>query len=193
MAFFMKRAIIVHCWSGYPEYCWYPYVKKQLEVAGFSVQVPAFPDTDAPREDAWVPFLADCAGRPDDQLFLIGHSVGCITIMRYLETLKPGEQVGGVVLVAGFTDDLGFEELKNYFKAPLDFPKIRSKSKNGFIAIHSDNDPYVPLKFADVLNQALGAEIVIKHAMGHFSGPIDKEDSCVELPVVVEAVNELSQ
>ena len=27
----MKRAIIVHCWDGYPEYCWYPYVKKELE------------------------------------------------------------------------------------------------------------------------------------------------------------------
>lgn len=188
----MKRAIIVHCWSGYPNYCWYPFVKHELEHAGFSVEVPEFPDTDAPREDAWVPFLAECVGKPDGQLFLIGHSVGCVTIMRYLETLKLSEQVGGVVLVAGFTNNLGFDELKNYFETPLDFPRIRSKSKNGFIAIHSDNDPYVPLKFADVLNRELGAEIVIKHAMGHFSGPVDKEDSCTELPVVVEAVQELS-
>lgn len=26
----MKRAIIVHCWDGYPEYCWYQSVKKDL-------------------------------------------------------------------------------------------------------------------------------------------------------------------
>ena len=27
----MKRVIIIHCWEGYPKYCWYPYVKKELE------------------------------------------------------------------------------------------------------------------------------------------------------------------
>lgn len=167
--------------------------KKQLEAEGFSVQIPAFPDTDAPQQATWVPHLAKAVGKPDDQLFLIGHSVGCITILRYLETLKAGEQVGGVVLVAGFTDNLGFEELKNYFEMPINFALLRSKSKNGFIAIHSNNDPYVPLKFSEVFNQELGAEIVIKNAMGHFSGSIEKEDSCTELPVVVEAVNELSQ
>jgi hypothetical protein len=49
------------------------------------------------------------------------------------------------------------------------------------------------LEFSEVLNKELGAEIVIKNGMGHFSGPVDKEGSCTELPVVVEAVNELSQ
>ena len=188
----MKRAIIVHCWSGYPAYCWYPSVKKELEAEGFSVRVPEFPETDLPQQKLWVPYLAEQIGKPDDQLFLIGHSVGCIAILRYLETLKDGEQIGGAVFVAGFTDDLGFEELTNFFETPLDFALLRSKVKNGFIAIFSDNDPYVPLKFVDVFNKELGAETVVRSNMGHFSGPIDKEGSCVDLPVVVEAVNELA-
>ena len=189
----MKRAIIVHCWSGYPNYCWYSFVKSELELAGFSVEVPEFPNTDAPREDAWVPFLREVVGHPDDQLFLIGHSIGCATIMRYLETLGAHEQIGGAVFVAGFTNDLGFPELSNFFKTPINFPLVRSKLKNGLIAIHSDNDPYVPLEFSEILNRELGAEIIIKSGMGHFSGPREEIGSCVELPVVVEAVNELSQ
>lgn len=188
----MKRAIIVHCWDGYPDYCWYPWAKKELETKGFSVQVPAFPETGAPKQTKWVPVLKEQIDKPDDELFLIGHSVGCITILRYLETLKEGERVGGVVLVAGFTDNLGFEELKNYFETPIDFAKIKAKSKNGFIAIHSDNDPYVDLKFGDIFKKALGAEVIIKHAMGHFSGPVDKEESCVELPDVIVSVEKLS-
>lgn len=187
----MKRAIIVHCWDGNPKYCWYPSVKKQLEAKGFSVQVPAFPEPDAPRQAKWVPFLNERIGAPDDGLFLIGHSVGCVTILRYLETLKEGERVGGVVLVAGFTDNLGFDELKNYFETPIDLAKIRTKSKSGFVAIHSDDDPYVALKFGDVFKRELGAEVVIKHAMGHFSGPVDNEGSCTELPDVVSAVEKL--
>lgn len=189
----MKRAIIVHCWEGYPEYCWYPWVKKELEAKGFSVLVPEFPDTDNPKQDAWVQYLAKKVGIPDDNFVLIGHSIGSVTILRYLENLRPEERVGGAVLVAGFTDDLGFDQLKNYFQTPIDLEKIRSKSKNGFVAIHSDNDPFVPSKHGDVFNEKLGAGLIIMHAMKHFSGPVDKEDSCLELPEVVESVLKLSK
>ncbi|MDP3947641.1 MAG: alpha/beta hydrolase [bacterium] len=188
----MNRAIIVHCWEGYPEYCWYPYVKKELEEKGFSVKVPTFPETEAPKQDAWVSCLTAQVGHPDTNLFLIGHSAGCITILRYLETLSENERVGGVVLVAGFTDNIGYEELSNFFTTPIDFGRIKGKSKNGFVAIHSDNDPYVDLKFAHIFKKELGAKMVIKHAMGHFSGPIEKEGSCTELPDVVHGIEELS-
>lgn len=53
----MKRAVIVHCWGGYPEYCWYPNVKTKLQEAGFEVQVPAMPDTDKPKLNEWLPTL----------------------------------------------------------------------------------------------------------------------------------------
>jgi predicted alpha/beta hydrolase family esterase len=62
----------------------------------------------------------------------------------------------------------------------------------GFVAIHSDDDPYVPLRFGDILKRELGAELIVKHAMGHFSGPIDKEESCTALPDVAAAVRRLA-
>lgn len=189
----MKRAIIIHCWEGYPKYCWYPYVKKQLEGKGFKVKVPAFPETKAPKQNKWVPCLAKQVDHPDENLFLIGHSIGCITILRYLESLKDGERVGGIILVAGFTDDLGFKELKNFFEKPINFEKIKAKSKNGFVAIHSDNDPYVDLKFGDIFEKKLGAKVVIKHSMGHFSGAVENEKSCTELPDVIKSVEKLSK
>jgi predicted alpha/beta hydrolase family esterase len=188
----MKRAIIVHCWEGYPKYCWYLWVKNKLEQEGFNVLVPAFPETKTPKQDRWVSYLAEQIGIPDDKLFLIGHSIGCITIFRYLETLSEKQRVGGVVFVAGFTDDLGFKELSNFFEYPLDFQKVKNKSKNGFIDICSDNDPYVALKYSDVLKEKLDAKVIIKHTMGHFSGSIENEASCTELPDVVLAVKKLS-
>ena len=173
----MKRVVIIHCWEGYPNYCWYPYTKKQLEEKGFEVKVPEFPDTENPKQDKWVPYLTQQIGKPDEELFLVGHSVGCITIFRYLETLKENEKVGGVVLVAGFTDDLEYKELSNYFQTPIDFEKIKDKSKNGFIAIHSDNDPFVDLKHGEIFKKELDAEIIVKHDMGHFSCEIENEKS----------------
>lgn len=164
----MKRAIIVHCWEGTPEYCWYPQTKKELEEKGFIVAVPEMPETMLPKLSAWLPKLRDVAESPDEDLFLIGHSLGCITIFRYLELLGEHQKVGGVVLIAGFTDDLGYEELTNFFVEPIDFEKIKSKA-NHFVAINSDNDPYVDVKYGDILKERLGAKLIIKHEMDHFS------------------------
>ena len=94
-------------------------------------------------------------------------------------------------MVAGFVDHLGYDELKNYFETPIDYQKIKSRVKNGFVAIHSDNDPYVDSKNADVFKEELEASAIVRNNMGHFSGPIDDEKSCTELPEVVEAIQSL--
>jgi len=188
----MKRAVIVHCWDGYPEYCWYPYVKRELEAKGFQVQVPAFPETGEPKLDKWLPVLKEVVGHSDEDVYLIGHSVGCVTILRYLESLSEDEKVGGVVLVAGFTDDLSYiesieDELKNFFETPILWNILQGRSKK-YVAIHSDDDPYVSLKYGDIFKEKLDAELIIKHGMRHFSGPLDDEASCIELPDVMESV-----
>ena len=150
------------------------------------------PETEAPKLSLWLPKLQEAIGTPDEELYLIGHSAGCITILRYLEKLPPGVKVGGVVLVAGFTDDLGYEELKNFFTTAVPLADIREKAK-GFVVIHSDNDPFVDLKFADIFKEKLGAEVIIKHNAKHFSGARDKEESCTSLPEVAQAVLRLAK
>ncbi len=186
----MRKAIIVHCWEGYPEYCWYPHTKKSLEQLGFKVLVPQFPDTKEPKLQKWLPFLHDKITEPNNELFLIGHSVGCVTILKYLESLPERTKVGGVILVAGFTKNIGYEELKSFFKTDLDFKKIKSHCDN-FVAIHSTNDKYVDLKFADVFKKELNAMVIIKENMGHFSGTIENENSCLELPEVIESIKKI--
>ncbi|MBI4127752.1 MAG: alpha/beta hydrolase [Parcubacteria group bacterium] len=183
----MKRAIIVHCWGGYPEYCWYPHTKKELEAQGFDVTVPTMPDTENPKLSLWLPILQQVVGAPSENLYLIGHSIGTVTIMRYLETLLAGQTIAGAVFVAGFSDDLGFKELSNFFERPLDFEAIRTKAY-AFTLIHSDDDPYVPLRYGDILKAKLHAKLIVKHGMKHFSGAFDTQKSCLSLPAVAETI-----
>lgn len=183
----MKRVIIIHCWEGYPNYCWYPQTKKELEAKGFEVEVPEMPETENPKLSGWLAKLKEVIGSPDEGLYLVGHSVGVITILRYLDTLKDDQKIGGAVFVAGFSDDLGYKELSNFFETPINFEKIKEKAKK-FVAIHSDNDPYVDLKYGEIFKEKLGAEVIIKNNMGHFSGEVDNEESCTYLPDVTEAI-----
>jgi hypothetical protein len=180
------KALIIHCWDGSPSYCWYPRVKQQLEAQGFEVSVPVMPQTHAPKQKLWLPKLAETVTDLENTV-LIGHSTGCITILRYLESLPSGKKCKGVVLVAGFTDNLGFDELSNFFETPINFEKIKTHSP-AFIAIMSDNDPYVPLKHADIFKEKLGAKVIIKHNQGHFSD----EGNYKELPDVVEVLKSMS-
>jgi len=181
----MKRAIIVHCWGGNSNYAWYQWAKAELEKQDYQVVVPDMPDPDPPKLATWLPYLQEIIGKPDDELLLIGHSIGTVAIMRYLEALESG-QVGKVILVAGFTDQLGFKELENFFDTRLDFGKIKPKSKNGFVAIQSDNDPFVSEQYGERLKDELDAKLVIKHNAFHMSGAVDGEEACTELPEVVE-------
>ena len=175
----------MHCWGGNSEYAWYPWVKKHLEDKGYKVIVPDMPDSDPPKLVTWLPHLKQIVGEPDEELVLIGHSIGTVTIMRYLESLDIG-RVGKVILVAGFTDQLGFRELENFFDTTLDFSKIKTKSRHGFVVIQSDNDPFVSVQYGERLKEELGASLVIKHNANHMSGAVDDEEACTELPEVID-------
>ncbi len=184
----MKRAAIVHCWGGSSDYAWYPWAKEKLEELGYEVMVPTMPDTEEPMLSKWLPFLRDVIGEPDEELVLIGHSIGTVTIMRYLESLPVDVRVGKVILVAGFTDQLGFKELENFFETRLNFTQIKTKSKQGFVVIQSDNDPFVSEQYGTRLKEELNAELIIKHDAKHMSGAVDGEDACLELPEVISAL-----
>ncbi len=151
------------------------------------------PDTESPKLSLWLPKLQEVVGEPNEELFLIGHSVGCMAILRYLEQLKENEKVGGVILVAGFTDNLGsgYQELESFFQTPLRFEKIKSSAKH-FVAINSDNDPHVSPKFGNILEKELGAKLLIKR-MGHFSGPLDDPKSVTSLPDVTKQILEMAK
>ncbi len=192
----MKRVFIVHGWDGHPNEGWLPWLKNELEQRGFVVEVPLLPDTENPRMYNWVPKLAEVVGVADDQTFFIGHSMGCQTIARYLESLPNDVVVGGAVFVAGFFKRLtGLEDDKDvqetdahWLQTPLDLAKVKSHLTKS-IAIFSDDDPWVPLDNQDDFRDALNSEIIIEHNKSHFN----EGAGFFELPVALDAVIKISE
>lgn len=179
-----KRVIIVHGWGGSPQTDFLPWAKKELETKGYEMTVPTMPDTDYPKIEKWVPYLTEIVGKPRKDDILIGHSMGCQTILRFLEGLPEDQKVGKVILVAGFGPYLkGLTEEEQqiaqpWLDAPLDLDKVRTKA-DSFTAIFSDNDPFVPLEEnRKIFEEKLEAEIFIEHNKGHFN---DMPQECPEL------------
>jgi predicted alpha/beta hydrolase family esterase len=189
----MKRVFIVHGWSGSPDEGWFPWLKTELEKKGFEVTVPAMPDPDEPKIETWVSHLAKVVGEPNDQTFFIGHSIGCQTILRYLEKLPASQSIGGAIFVAGWfvLSDLETEEEKiigrPWVETPIDFEKIKTHTSK-FFTLFSDDDEVVPLKNKQVFENNLGSETAITTGMGHFSGG----DGVTSLPTVLEKLLQFS-
>lgn len=162
-----------------------PWAKSALEKKGYKVFVPEMPETENPKIDPWLAKLAETAGqvRPDD--ILIGHSIGCLAVLRYLETLNKNEKVSKAILVAPWqflTLDESEDPLiaKAWTEGHINYEKIKTKA-NKFIAVFSDDDPWVPYrKNVEFFREKLNPEVITKHKMGHFN--------MTEIPFLLELI-----
>lgn len=183
-----ERVFIIHGWEGTPDSNWFPWLRKELEKQGFEVIVPAMPDTDHPIFSEWLADMQKIICHPDKNTYLVGHSLGAIAILRYLESLPTGQKIGGVVLAAGFSESLGIKETESFFVEPLNYERIKNSAEK-FIAINSDNDPYVPIKKGEILRDKLGAELIVVPKGSH----LNEGAGYTELPIVLENLLNLCQ
>ncbi len=187
-----KRVFIIHGWAGYPEECWFLWLKKELEKRGIKAEVPQMPDAETPKIDKWVNFLKNLVKTPNKDTYFVGHSIGVQTILRYLENIDT--QVGGVLAVAGFytlTDDAFESEedkqtAKPWLDIPIDNEKVK-KNANKITAIFSSNDPYVSLENVNYFKERLGAKTITVKGKGHMGG----SDNIKEYPLVLEGLLKL--
>ncbi len=184
----MPSVVIVHRWGGDSECDWIPWLKAELQTRGVAVTTPDMPNTNAPKIEEWVPFLGIAAANADENTYFVGHSIGCQTVVRYLEGLPEGKKVGGAVLVAGYKDILDQlstaaekEIMMPWKEAPIDWDRAKSHAGQ-IVCIISDNDPYVPVNEAQKFGIALGAKIVMDNGRGHFSD----DDDVTQLPGLLQ-------
>jgi len=191
-----KRVIIVHGWGSRPNSGWFVWLKKELEKRGFEVFCPFLPKPDEPRIKNWIPALEMIVGKPDEQTYFVGHSMGCQTIARYLATLPEGVKVGGVVFVGGFfrrlmnldVDEQERSITNEWLNTPLDLLAVKKHMKKS-VAIFSDNDRYVPIENQEDFRDFLGSKIVVEHGKGHFY----QGGEMKELPSALKAIMEIAK
>ncbi len=194
----MKKAFIIHGWAGNPDEGWFPWAKKELEQRGFEVYIPTMPDAygrEQPTIEGRLNVIQDVVGQPDEDTYFIGHSIGCQSIDRYLETLSPETRIGGIVYVAGWLTLKGLDDYEEkdrqaalpWLETPIDFQKVRTICHKS-VAIFTKDDPFVDVKNAEFYQEKLGSKVIILESGAH----LNDESNTKELPQVIEAIEGLS-
>jgi len=187
----MRQAYLIHGWGGNPNESWFPWLKEELKKRNISLEIPAMPNTDKPKISEWTDKIKETVRNPNKEVVLIGHSIGCQAIMRYLERLDNNLKIGEVIFVAGWfhlTEEVWDEEYtkeiaKSWLETLIDFKKVKEHA-NLFITINSNNDPYVPLEDVKIFEKKLNAKVIILEGKGH----ICEEHGIKEFPEILEFI-----
>ena len=179
---YKSRVFLIHGWSGSPQGDWLPWATKELAARGYEVIAPQMPDADVPVIRPWVDYLANIVGSIRESDIFIGHSIGCQTILRYLE--KTAGKADKIILVApwftltNLENDEMWHIADPWFKTPMDFSQINTKAQ-AFITIFSDNDPWVPYtQNKQMFRDKLNPEIITLHNKGHMTS----DEGVMQLP-----------
>ena len=185
----MKKVYLVHCWDGTCEDGWYPWISNELEKLGVKVIRFNMPNTQNPVIKKWIKALDEKVDNLDKETYFIGHSIGCQTIMRYLE--KKNDKIGGILFVAPWLDLLpyavededSYKTAEPWLNTPINFEKLK-EATNNITCIFSSDDYFVSVNQEKEFKNKLNVKTLMIENKGHIS----EEDGVFELEeILVEA------
>jgi predicted alpha/beta hydrolase family esterase len=186
----MSTIVVSHAYASDEHSVWYPYLRDQLHSLGHTVDIPNLPDAHAPDPEQWRTALAERAlAAPAEETVLVGHSIGAVNVLRFLES-HDAERDGafvGVVLVAAPAYEVGYEVLAGFFGKPFDWAAIRRGAQRFHVLAAADDPVLIPDPFGHAASFVtnLGATAVITPAGGHFGAAPDDR---IDLPEAVRIV-----
>lgn len=179
----MKKVFIIHGLDSAPNKAWRPWLMRELGKQDIYTCALPMPGGKDPVCEEWVKTIRREVV-DDDEIYLVGHSLGVRAVLRYLEQLDGS--IEGAVLVSGRFGKPKSDVLHSFYDQALDFDKIKTSSKS-FVVIHGDNDPNVPYENGKLLAGNLGCELITIPNGGHLGG----KAQCFELPEALKALNDM--
>ncbi len=176
-----KRVFIVHGWGGNSNELLHKLLKERFSKKGFHVFVPEMPNSNKPKINEWVSHLSRIAGKVDENTYFIGHSIGCQTIMRYLEKLDEKDMTGEYIFIAGWfnLDNMESDEEKEianpWIKNKINLKRVKNIVKEIKVYLSSNEFYGLVGENTKIFKEKLSAKVIIEKDMGHFTDEEGKE------------------
>ena len=184
-----KKVIYVHGFGGPKENNWEDWLAVKVRENDFDFIRLSMPSPMYPEVNEWLTYLTAQNIEVDEDTYFIGHSLGCITIARYLEKLPSNAVAGGCVFIAGFCSLPLIPLLADFCTLPLDFSEVKKHSE-AFVVILSDNDHYIPRESSEEFGGKLEARIIVEHNKGHFEEDVKMLPSVLNTILVMDELKE---
>jgi len=159
---------IVHGYTSSSNGEWFPWLKSKLSDIGVNTIVFDMPNPNAPIASEWIAHLSKNIKTIDENVYFIGHSLGCITLLRFLENQPDNTKIGGIILASGFIKkNPKYPNLDQFIKNDLNLKKAAKMAKHRYV-FSAPNDIYVPYEYSCELAKLFDAELITVENGGHF-------------------------
>ena len=165
-----SRVGIVYGWCGSSALHWQTWLARKCRKLGMKTAYPKLPNKQRPKLGEWMTALGKALPRVDEETALVGHSLGCNAILRFLKR-KSVKRVGLVVLVAPLSLKQVLESDAPFvapFLRDLDCAAARKKALR-IVVLVSNDDSWSDLKDVRMLARKLGAELRVVRGGGHLN------------------------
>ena len=183
-----KCVYIVHGYDASPKSHWFAWLKDEIEKSGARAEILTMPTPAHPRLDEWLKTLRESV-KFKGEVYLVGHSLGCPTILNFLQSSAMGGTIEGVVLVSGLAKPLSdpqFKILDEFMDRDFDFGRIKAAAKQRAVVAAKD-DYIVPFSFSCELAGQIDAKFYEVQKGGHF---LDR-DGFTKLDLVYEILEKM--
>lgn len=179
----MKPQIfLVPRWSGTPRSDWYDWFEQEINTRyGTNIVALDMPQWNAPDVEKATEFLTSQLPMLSESTFLIGHSVGCLAVLNFLDKTfmdNPALKIGGIMMVAGWfeVDEAWDTALPWLNNEHLSYPLLQ-KNIDQKLVIISDNDRFTSdyELNSELWKTRLGAEVRLCSGRAHFNGKIEPD------------------
>jgi len=179
------RIILVHGFNANPTMNFHPWLADSLRAAGFQVVQPELPLSSKDELDlpAVVEIMKQQVGYIKSDDVILGHSLGALVALQYLEAIEMTETPRAVVLVAA-PWNVSRPELRRLFVDDLDADVLMWKARE-FVVIHSQDDKLVPIEHGRKLADQLRARLIETEADDHYMGE--------SYPVLLETIQHIAE
>ncbi len=192
----MKKVFIIHGFGGIPNGGWIPWLMEELAKEKIYACALPMPESKKPIVSKWTEEIVHAIeNSTEDEIYLIGHSLGASAILKFLESYDGNKKISGVVLMSGLISPLEaldpeskYRLIDSFVVPPINFENIKNKADK-FTVFHSIDDPAVPFSHAEKISSALDCKLTKVEKGGHFY--ILSEPICYEIPGLIEVVREV--
>lgn len=134
----------------------------------FEVFVPKMPNNTYARFEEWKIWIERVLDKLEDNLIIIGHSLGGVFLAKYLEENESPRKIKACILIAAPFDDKDSDEPLAEFNLSTSLDNFSKRAGKVYL-VQSKDDPVVPITELEKYKKLLpNAEALILDGMGHF-------------------------
>lgn len=182
-----KHVYIVHGYGATPANHWFGWLQERLAADGITADILEMPTPLSPNLQEWLEHLSREVRVLTQDTYFVAHSLGCVSLLKYLLSAKPQEPLGGLVLVSGFTEPLpDLPMLDEFTQDQTDYSGAAALAPKRAV-IASKDDAIVPTALSKELAQVMHADFYEVEHGGHF---LDS-DGFTTLPIAYDVLRDM--